>query len=74
MLCDSIEAASRTLKDNSPETFDQFVDKMVQAKIDDGQLDESAISLKDLGTVKAVLKSYLSQLYHDRIVYPKRNK
>ena len=74
MLCDTIEAASRTLKDNSPETFDAFVEKMVRAKIDDGQLSDSEVSLKDLGTVKAVLKSYLSRLYHDRIAYPKREK
>ena len=74
MLCDGIEAASRTLKDNKPETFDAFVEKMVQSKIDDGQLDESELSLKELGTVKAVLKDYLSQLYHDRIAYPKRMK
>ena len=74
MLCDGIEAASRTLKDNKPETFAAFVEKMVQAKIDDGQLDESELSLKELGTVKTVLKNYLSQLYHDRIAYPKRNK
>ena len=74
MLCDGIEAASRTLKDNKPETFSAFVEKMVQSKIDDGQLDESELSLKELGTVKAVLKNYLSQLYHDRIAYPKRNK
>ena len=47
---------------------------MVQAKIDDGQLSDSEVSLKDLGTVKAVLKSYLSRLYHDRIAYPKREK
>ena len=74
MLCDGIEAASRTLKDNKPETFSAFVEKMVQAKIDEGQLDESELSLKELGTIKTVLKNYLSQLYHDRIAYPKRNK
>ena len=74
MLCDSIEAASRTLKDNKPETFDAFVERMVAAKMDDGQLDECEISLKDLETIKSVLKAYLSRLYHDRIVYPKREK
>ena len=74
MLCDGIEAASRTLKDNKPETFSAFVERMVQSKIDEGQLDESELSLKELGTVKTVLKNYLSQLYHDRIAYPKRNK
>ena len=74
MLCDGIEAASRTLKDNKPETFDAFVEKMVQSKIDEGQLDDSELSLRELGTVKSVLKNYLSQLYHDRIAYPKRKK
>ena len=74
MLCDSIEAASRTLKDNKPETFDAFVERMVAAKMDDGQLDECEISLKELETIKSVLKAYLSRLYHDRIVYPKREK
>ena len=74
MICDSIEAASRTLKDNKPETYDTFVEKMVQSKIDDGQFDDSAISLKELTTVKSVLKTYLAQLYHDRVAYPKRRK
>ncbi|MBO4760788.1 MAG: HDIG domain-containing protein [Bacteroidales bacterium] len=74
MICDSLEAASRTLKDNKPETYDVFVEKMVQAKIDDGQFDDSAISLKELTTVKSVLKTYLVQLYHDRVAYPKRRK
>ena len=74
MLCDSIEAASRTLKDNKPETFDAFVERMVAAKMDDGQLDECEISLQELETIKSVLKAYLSRLYHDRIVYPKREK
>ena len=70
MLCDSIEAASRTLNDNSPETFDAFVEKMVRAKIDDGQMDETTLTLKELMTIKAVLKDYLGRLYHARIVYP----
>ena len=70
MLCDSIEAASRTLKDNSPETFDAFVEKMVRAKIDDGQMDETALTLNELVIIKAVLKDYLGRLYHARIVYP----
>ena len=70
MLCDSIEAASRTLGDNSPETFDAFVEKMVRAKIDDGQMDETELTLNELVTIKAVLKDYLGRLYHARIVYP----
>lgn len=74
MLCDSIEAASRTLKDHKPETFDAFVENMFESKIKDGQLSASELSLAELQTVKAALKSYLAQLYHDRISYPKRRK
>ena len=74
MLCDTIEAASRTLKAHTPQAYSDFVEAMVQAKIDENQLSESEISLKELGAVKEVLKNYLAQLYHERTVYPKRKK
>ncbi len=73
MLCDTLEAASRSLKDNSPDAFDRIVDDIVDAKLSSGQLSDSTLTLKDLETVKSKLKSYLTQMYHDRIAYPKRN-
>jgi len=73
MLCDTIEAASRTLKDNSPETFDKFVETIVAGKMSAGQLSDADITLRELELIKAKLKSYLAQMYHDRIAYPKRN-
>ncbi len=72
MLCDSVEAASRTLKDNSPETFSEFVENIVESKILMGQLDDAELSIRQLNTVKDVLKSYLAQIYHERIAYPPR--
>ena len=72
MLCDSVEAASRTLKDNSPETFSEFVENIVESKIIMGQLDDAELSIRQLNTVKDVLKSYLAQIYHERIAYPPR--
>lgn len=74
MLCDTLEAASRTLTDNSPETYDRFVENIVASKMKDGQLENSEISLQELGIVKEELKTYLTQLYHERIVYPSRKK
>lgn len=74
MLCDTIEAASRTLKDFSPESCSAFVEKMVESKMSAGQFENADISIKDLGIVKAEIKAYLVQIHHDRIVYPKRNK
>lgn len=72
MLSDSIEAASRTLKDYTPESYASFVESIVEDKIAEGQLSESDITIKELNTVKDVFKTYLAQMYHERIAYPKR--
>ena len=74
MLCDSIEAASRTLKEYSPKAFDEFVERIVQVKTEDGQFSNAEITIKDMGKIKEVLKNYLSQMYHERIAYPNRKK
>ena len=72
MICDTLEAASRTLKDNSAATFSAFVENIVASKMKIGQFDQADISIKDLNTVKETLKAYLSQIYHERVVYPQR--
>ena len=72
MICDTLEAASRTLKDNSVATFSVFVENIVASKMKIGQFDQADISIKDLNTVKGTLKAYLSQIYHERVVYPQR--
>ena len=74
MLCDTIEAASRTLSSSDPEARSQLVEKIVAAKMAEGQFDEVDISIKEINTVKESLKSYLSQLYHERVAYPNRKK
>ena len=74
MLCDSIEAASRTLKDYSRESFSAFVDRIVAGKLEDGQISDADISVKELEKVRQALKDYLAQMYHERIAYPKRIK
>lgn len=72
MICDTLEAASRTLKDNSAATFSVFVENIVASKMKIGQFDQADISIKDLNTVKETLTAYLSQIYHERVVYPQR--
>jgi len=72
MICDTLEAASRTLKDNSAATFSTFVENIVASKMKIGQFDEADISIKDLNTVKETMKAYLLQIYHERVVYPQR--
>lgn len=72
MLCDAVEAASRSLKDYSQQSIGALVDKIVDGKADDGQLSESDISLREVNVLKDVMKKYLQQMYHSRISYPKR--
>ena len=74
MLCDTLEAASRTLKDHSAQSISDLVERIVKTKMDDGQFEEADISLRELNIVKVVLKEYLQQIYHERIVYPKRRR
>lgn len=71
MLCDSVEAASRTLTKYTPEAYSAFVEGIVAGKMDEGQFDNAEISISELGTVKDALKQYLAQIHHERIVYPK---
>jgi putative nucleotidyltransferase with HDIG domain len=74
MICDTIEAASRTLRDYSPESISNLVERLIQDKIDDGQLQEADITVKELTTAKQVIKSYIAQIHHERIKYPTRRK
>jgi putative nucleotidyltransferase with HDIG domain len=72
MLCDTIEAASRSLKDYSKENISDLVDRIVEGKVNDGQLSNADVSLRELNTLKDVIKSYLTQMYHSRVKYPPR--
>ena len=72
MICDAVEAASRSLKDYSPEHISDLVDRIIDGKAADGQLTNSVISLHELNVVREEVKTYLKQMYHSRISYPKR--
>jgi putative nucleotidyltransferase with HDIG domain len=70
MLCDGLEAAARTLSAPTPEKLAELVNKMVKHNLDDGQLDESGLSLRDIKIVKDTLSKALQNIYHARIEYP----
>ena len=72
MLCDSVEAASRTLKGNSEKIYSDFVESIVDGKMSEGQFDDADITIRELNAAKQTLKEYLAQLNHERIVYPKK--
>ena len=74
MLCDSLEAASRTLKENTPEAYSEFVERIVDGKMKEGQFRGADISVREIGIIKGVMKDYLRQIYHERIEYPKENE
>ena len=73
MLCDTIEAASRSMKDYSQENISALVDNIIEGKVDECQLSCADISLRELNILKDVIKSYLMQMHHSRVAYPKRN-
>ncbi len=72
MICDSVEAASRSLKDYSAESISGLVDRIVDGKANESQFDEADISLHELSVLKDEIKTYLQQMYHSRVSYPKR--
>ena len=74
MLADAVEASSRTLKDYSKESISALVDKMVDDRIKEKQLENSDISLNEINIIKSVFKQKLGQVYHSRVKYPGRKR
>lgn len=74
MIADAVEAASRSLKDYSSENISRLVDSIIDGKSAAGQFTEADISLREINTVKEVLKTYIQQMYHSRVAYPRRRK
>lgn len=72
MICDAVEAASRSLKDYSYESISALVDRIVDGKAKEDQLTDADISLREINKLRDVIKSYLQQMYHSRVSYPKR--
>ena len=60
----------RVLPDPSPERVRELVDKIVNAKIAAGQLDQSPLTLREISRTKDVLARALSSMYHHRVDYP----
>ncbi|MDN5284430.1 MAG: hypothetical protein JWR38_704 [Mucilaginibacter sp.] len=69
MLADSVEAASRSLKEPDEESISILVDRIVKYKLDQNQLKDSNITLKDIETIKTIFKRMLMSIYHVRIDY-----
>lgn len=70
MMADAIEASSRSLPEYSEENISNLVEKIVNAKIQDGAFRDVPITFRDLEKVKEVFKAKLKSIYHTRIAYP----
>src|SRR5699024_491308 len=68
-ICDSVEAAVRSLKEPSPEKIDEIVSSIVNNKMMDGQFSETPLTLKELGEVKETVCEALKGIFHSRIQY-----
>lgn len=70
MLADSVEAASRTLVDNSPPRVRQLVQRIINNYFRDGQLDECSLTLRDLNAIAKSFIDTLCAIRHERVDYP----
>lgn len=74
MLADSVEAAVRSLSQPTPGRIEGLVRKIVKDRLNDGQLDECDITLKELDVVGTAFVHILSGIFHKRIEYPEKLK
>jgi len=70
MLADSVEAAVRSLSSPTREKVEELIEKIIQNRLEDGQLDESNITLKELGKIKKSFLKVILSIFHERIEYP----
>ncbi len=74
LLADSVEAATRSLKDPTPDKIEETVRKVINNKFIDGQLDECELTLKDIEKISSIFSKILSGIYHSRVNYPQETK
>ncbi len=74
MMADAVEAASRSLKEHTPEAISGLVNKIIDGQIAEGLHNESPISFRDVQAVKESFIQRLRTMYHSRISYPELKK
>ncbi len=70
MMADSVEAASKSLKNPTFLVIDEFVEKIISGQMRTEQFLNADITFKEIETVKKVLKHKLTNIYHLRVEYP----
>ncbi len=70
LLADGVEAASRSMSDHSYQKLENLVNRLVDDRLAEGQLNNCALTLKDLKVIKDIFTRILQGMYHGRIKYP----
>ncbi len=70
MLADGVEATTRAERPATPEQIRATIDRIVNERLRDGQLDESDLTLRDLQQIKVAFFGVLQGLFHPRVKYP----
>jgi hypothetical protein len=71
MMADSVEAASKSLKEPTSTKIDTFVEKIIDGQMEQGQFLNSNVTFKEIQLIKKVFKKKLNNIYHLRVEYPK---
>lgn len=74
MMADTVEAASRSLKEYTEESISTLTNKLIDSQVADGFFRECPITFRDIALAKSVLIERLKSIYHTRISYPHLNK
>ena len=70
MMADSVEAASKSLKDPTSTKIDVFVEKIIDTQMEQGQFLNANVTFKEIELIKKVLKKKLNNMFHLRVEYP----
>ena len=74
MMADTVEAASRSLKEYSEETISKLVNHLIDQQVEEGFFRYCPITFHDIAVAKQVLTERLMSIYHTRTVYPELKK
>ena len=74
MMCDSVEAASKSLNETTEESISNLVNKIIDSIVTSGRLNNSKITLREIKIVKLSFIKDLMGIYHTRIAYPELKK
>jgi putative nucleotidyltransferase with HDIG domain len=74
MLADTVEPACRSLKDPTPAHIRNMVVKLINTRAQEGELDNSGLTLNDLAKIREKFVSILTGIYHKRVAYPGQEK